>query len=196
MGKGRLTPQSSKFCELMAEGIKNQYECYVEAYPKAKGWAKGSVHAACWALLKKDHIAKRINELKKKVEDKLVDRYVWDKEKSTKTLMRALAKVEHNLDVLSEETDKIINNTVTSESKIKTIKSTLYSLNDATRVVKELSNELNTMYGFNKANLELSGSLQQVVFTGEDQLPPDTEEVDNDGNEIGEDKDGGEDSYE
>lgn len=192
MGKGRLTPQSLKFCELVAEGSKSQYECYIEAYPKAKTWAKGSAQAAASALAKKPHIQKKIGELKQKIEEKLVERYVWDKQKSTKILMRALEKVEHNLEVLSEQTDKLVNESDSPTIKVKTIKSTLYSLNDATRVVKELSNELNTMYGFNKANLEVNGSIQQVVFTGEDQLPPDEEQVDNEGNEIEEDVDGGE----
>ena len=40
------------------------------------------------------------------------------------------------------------------------------------------------MYGFNKANLELTGSVKQVVFAGEDDLPPDDEQVDNEGNEL------------
>lgn len=194
MGKGRLTPQSSKFCELMAEGKKTQYECYVEAYPSAKNWAKGSAQAAASALAKKPHIQERIGQLKQKIEEKLVERYVWDKQKSTKILMRALDKVDKSLEILSEETNKIVEQESTSTLKIKAIKSSLYSINDATRVIKELSNELNTMYGFNKANLELSGSMQQVVFTGEDELPPDDEEVDNNGNELVEEDLDGEDT--
>lgn len=185
MGKGRLTPQSEKFCELMAENKKNKYECYIEAYPKAKNWAKASVSAAASALLKKPHIQKKINHLKSKTEEKLVESYAWDKQKSTQVLMKALQKIEGNLDTLSEVRDTLIDNSTGAEDKLKAVSKTLTQMNFSVKALKELASELNIMYGFNKSNVSIDGALAQVVFEGEADLPPDEENVDNDGNEIG-----------
>ena len=42
-----------------------------------------------------------------------------------------------------------------------------------------------SIYGLNKQNIQLNGALsQQVIFEGEDQLPPDENQVDNEGNEV------------
>lgn len=184
MGKGRLTVQSIKFCELMAEGKKSRYECYIEAYPKAKNWTKASAQTAASLLLKKPHIQKKIEQLREKVENKLVEQYVWDKDKSTKTIMCTLNTIENNIDTLMQSRDKLLESSTDADSRIKAVNKVLFGMTSCARVVKELAGELNSMYGFNKSNIELNGSMKQVIFEGEDNLPPDEEEVDNNGNEL------------
>ena len=187
MGKGRLTNQSNKFCELMAEGKKNQYECYVEAYPKAKDWVKASANAAASTLLKKPHIQKRIAELEERRDKLLTEQYAWNKQKSSRTLIRTLEKIESNLDSLSDIRDSLMGDTSNANTKLKAINKTLYQINHSAKAVKELVGELNSMYGLNKSKVEFEGTMAQVVFEGADELPPDEEEVDNNGNELEED---------
>lgn len=181
---GRFTPQSKLFCELMAEGKKSQIDCYLEAYPKAKTWTRNSAQTAASTLVKKSHIQKRINELKEKADKELIERYVWDKQKGTRTLLKALEKVEKNLDTLSDAQQALIEKAAGKDDIIKTVNKTFYQMNSSAKMIKELASELNSMYGLNKTGVELSGSIAQVVFEGEDELPPDEETVDNEGNEL------------
>lgn len=182
--RGRFTPQSKLFCELMAEGKKSQIDCYLEAYPKAKSWTRNSAQAAASTLVKKKHIQKRINELREKADQELIERYVWDKQKGTRTLLKALEKIENNLDTVSEAQKALIEKAAGKEDVIKTINKTFYQMNSSAKMIKELASELNSMYGLNKTGVELSGSVAQVIFEGEDALPPDEETVDNEGNEL------------
>lgn len=182
--RGRFTPQSKLFCELMAEGKKSQIDCYLEAYPKAKSWTRNSAQAAASTLVKKKHIQKRINELREKADQELIERYVWDKQKGTRTLLKALEKIENNLDTVSEAQKALIENAAGKEDVIKTMNKTFYQMNSSAKMIKELASELNSMYGLNKTGVELSGSVAQVIFEGEDALPPDEEAVDNEGNEL------------
>lgn len=187
MGKGRLTPQSGKFCELIASGSKTQYECYIEAYPRAANWTKASANAAASALLKKPHIQERINSLKAKFEKSVIEQYAWDKYRSTRVLMKTLEKIESNLDSLADIRNDLIKDTSNADGKLKAVNKTLYQINHSAKVVKELAGELNSMYGLNKSKFEFEGTMAQVVFEGADELPPDEEEVDNNGNELEED---------
>ena len=194
MGKGRFTPQSTKFCELMAKGDKTQYECYIEAYPVSKSWTKGSVQTAASMLMKKPHIREKIDKLKNKIEEKLLDQYVWDKDKSTRALMRTLSKIERNVDVLADSRDELLKGDNSPNTKIKNVSKVLYQMTTCAKAIKELAGELNSIYGLNKTNVEVNGTMQQVVFEGEDDLPPDEEQVDNEGNELVEEDFDGEDT--
>lgn len=187
---GRFTPQSRRFCELMAEGKKSQIDCYLEAYPNAKNWTRNSAQVAAATLVKKSHIQKRINELKEKADKELIERYVWDKQKGTRTLLKVLEKMEKNLETLSDAQQELIEKASGKEEVIKTINKTFYQMNSSAKMVKELASELNSMYGLSKTSVDLGGSIAQVIFEGEDALPPDNEQVDNDGNELVEDEDG------
>lgn len=182
--RGRFTPQSKLFCELMAEGKKSQIDCYLEAYPKAKSWTRNSAQTAASTLVKKKHIQQKINELKEKAEQELIERYVWDKQKGTRVLLKAMDKINNNLDIIAEAQKELIANAGGKEDVIKTINKTFYQMNTSAKMVKELASELNAMYGLNKTGVELSGSVAQVIFEGEDELPPDEESVDNEGNEL------------
>lgn len=194
MSKGRFTPQSTKFCELMAKGDKPQYECYVEAYPAAQKWTKASVQTAASMLMKKPHIRERIDKLKTKFEDKRIEQYVWDRDKSTRALVRTLSKIERNVDILAESRDSLLDNELSANAKIRSVNKVLYQMTTCAKAIKELAGELNSIYGLNKTNVELNGTMQQVVFEGEDELPEDTDEVDNEGHELIEENFGGEDT--
>ena len=109
-------------------------------------------------------------------------KYQWNIEKSTQKLMKALEKIEDNLELIESAKQKMLEEQKAPSSIVSTI---TFSTNASVRALKEVASELNSIYGLNKQNVQLNGTLsQQVVFEGEDQLPPDEEEVDNNGNEV------------
>lgn len=178
-----LTPQAETFCKLVFEGKMSQSECYVKAYPTAEKWTKASVQAAACNLMKRPNVQKRLCELKKKADAELVERYIWDKQKATKVLMRVAEKIEKNVDLLTKEQDDQYKDATSRAGRQRAITQNLFSINNSIKTLKEVVGELNTMYGFNKTTTEIQGAIAQVVFTGENDLPPDDESIDNNGNE-------------
>ena len=180
--KGRFTAQSTYFCQLMAQGKLSQVDAYIEAYPKAKAWGKAAASVAACNLASKPHIKERIQQMREAIDKQEAIKYQWNIEKSTQKLMKALEKIEDNLELIEEAKQTMLREQKAPSTIVSTI---TFSTNASVRALKEVASELNSIYGLNKQNVQLSGALsQQVVFEGEDQLPPDEEEVDNNGNEV------------
>lgn len=64
----KLTPQQEKFCQEIIKG-KSQYQAYITAYPKSKGWKRNSVDNAANKLRKNTEIIQRLDKLRGNVEE-------------------------------------------------------------------------------------------------------------------------------
>ena len=179
---GRFTAQSTYFCQLMAEGKLSQVDAYIEAYPKSKAWGKAAASVAASNLAAKPHIKQRIEQMREAIDKQRAIKYQWSKEKASEKLIQALEKIEDNLELIEKAKKKMLEDQKAPSSIVSTI---TYSTNASVRALKEVAAELNSIYGLNKQNIQLNGALsQQVIFEGEDQLPPDENQVDNEGNEV------------
>lgn len=68
-----LTPKQEKFAQEVASG-KSQADAYREAYPRSKKWKAESVHEKASTLMANVKVRSRVDDLRKKVEERtLVD---------------------------------------------------------------------------------------------------------------------------
>lgn len=89
----RLSPPQEIFCQQIALG-KSQYEAYLAAYPKSRGWKRSSVDAKASHLAALDKIKARKNELLKAAEIEIAKTIAWDRKKAEETLIWLIEKAK------------------------------------------------------------------------------------------------------
>lgn len=131
----RLTPKQEKFVELIMDG-KNQYEAYIEAYPKSRKWQRNTVDSRASVLMKNKKISKRLEEYKQ-IKQKKIE---WTRE-------RALNEINYVLDMNRRDMERM-NQAYDDELKMKEAKLIELSMlfqdekADKQRVIKKM-NEIN-----------------------------------------------------
>ena len=92
-----LTPKQEKFIDGILQG-KTQYESYIEAYPKAKNWARNAVDSNASILMQNTKILQRLKEMG------------WKEQKKVEwTRKRALATINRVIELNNEDMERINN---------------------------------------------------------------------------------------
>jgi len=124
--KYTYTAKERNFCDNIALKGMTQYEAYCRAYNATK-MKRETIDRKAHDTVYKDKIRTRIEELRKTLQEKAIQKATWTMEESTQKLLGLVQEVEN---------DEYINRSVTT--KVDTL-------------MKPLK-ELNSMYGYNKVN--------------------------------------------
>lgn len=171
-----ITPAQKKMAQLMLQGEKTITECYIEAYNQTPEDCENKINlyqrARCASTSK--GVTEYLKELQ---EHELVEEarlLTWDRRRATKRLLQMCHEIEVNINITRELRDKLMDSPELSAGiKLNQMLKVAQICNDTSRAIKECIQEMNSMYGLSKPEVNMMNAVQ-VIIGGAEEMPDDT----------------------
>lgn len=174
-----ITPTANqrRLAELLVEGEKTTTECYIEAYRQT-----GEQLEDRQKLSSRAYMASRskgvLYWIQKLQEQQAVEEariLVWDKRKAAKRLLGMVNEIQVNIDIVRQLRDKMLEEGGKTSHQLSQMLKVAQVCNDTTRAIREITKDMNDMYGLTQPSVNMNTAVQ-IIIGGAEELPEDNYE--------------------